>query len=386
MYLKISNYTSLIGSNMFYDDLFFDVLDVFYKHLKPLSENYISLFKIRPGLILTPDNFSFIDNEEKKNRVEEYIKKFDDFNWEIGFSISTDGPVNVATREGRQLEEQHFERLFQWVLDHPANGFHSIISAANVANSIESYKWWKESYAKYLNNAEFSHLLPYWLEARNDDWDRKSITEMLKLLDYMIKDRLKDCGDDLDEFTKHIFHSPDAKLAPLEYSDLINITLDEDLHKYESAQCSLSHLTCITLNNLNLVPCHRLNYLQFRGGQFIVKDNKITGIEALNPVVYIVAKNKPEMKAPYCSHCDFKVLCKKGCCGAQYESSGELFLPIESVCILEQNMICFLVETYNNMGVLDRAKEFGLLTPTEIDAYNLILAGIKEGHYAYERL
>jgi hypothetical protein len=47
-----------------------------------------------------------------------------------------------------------------------------------------------------------------------------------------------------------------------------------------------------------------------------------------------------------------KLICHKGCLGAQYESSGELFYPAISVCNLSIEKCKFLINKYYTSGVL----------------------------------
>ena len=72
----------LFAGDLFYDDLYFDVLDVFYEVLEPLHKKYRPVFVKNAGLILTPTNFSFLHDDAKADRVNEYIAKFAKLNSE----------------------------------------------------------------------------------------------------------------------------------------------------------------------------------------------------------------------------------------------------------------------------------------------------------------
>jgi hypothetical protein len=81
--------------------------------------------------------------------------------------------------------------------------------------------------------------------------------------------------------------------------------------------CSLGNDLCIQCNNLTLVPCHRLSYPFYQGGKFIIKNNKIIGIEALDGLDgYLNLSLRNKNLAPICGFCNYKDVCLKGCCGA----------------------------------------------------------------------
>lgn len=374
----------LFAGDMFYDNLYFDVLDVFYKHLEPLYLKYPNIFDTNEGLILTPTNFSFIEDEAKAARVNEYIDKFQRINWDIGFSVSTDGKYAVDTREQRPLDDAYFDKLFQWVIDHPRNGFHPIISASNVKNSIKNYEWWRDMYAKWFGGPDNHRgFLPYWLEARNDEWDVESIRQFNKLLDFMIKDRLKMCNNDIDHLAYHLFNGDGANgtLPKPELADMLDITFPRQASERENIGCSLSSLVCFNIADLSLVPCHRTTYHQFRGGNFIVENDKITKFVAKNPAGFLNMVMAPSDSLPRCANCKYNTICHKGCLGAQFEASGEPFLPAISVCQLEMASRYCIIKTLFDMGVLDSAYRQELIPSEAWYVYTSILEDDSLGVY-----
>lgn len=364
------NHWELFAGDLFYDDLVFDILDVFYNHISKLYQIHRRIMSIpeNEGLILIPTNFSFIDDDKKTQRTEEYIQKFKKLNWELGFSISTDGPSCVETREQRELNSDHFDKLFQWTLKYPRNGFHAIISASNVKNAIESYKWWKEQFEKYYANCdnEYFGILPYWLEARNDEWTSEAIEDYLKLLDYMWEDRLKMCDNDIDKLAYHLFVGDGKNNTPKQIAnnDLINLKMELDTNARQITQCSLMHVFCINVSTLDFVPCHRLTYKQFAGGAFIQDENaKIIDFEPKNVSGYLTTVLHSGTARPKCAACIYNLLCHRGCLGAQYEACGELFQPAISVCQLSETYIKHLIDKYHTSGLLKSARRQNILLP-----------------------
>lgn len=366
----------LFAGDMFYDNLFFDVLDVFYKHLDRLYEKYAPVFVFNEGLILTPTNFSFITDDDKCKRVNEYIEKFRKFNWDIGFSVSTDGKYAVDTREKRPLDDAYFDKLFQWTQDHPRNGFHPIVAASNVKNAIQNYEWWRDMFDKWYGPNDPRGFLPYFLEARNDEWTTENIQDYNRLLDFMVEDRLRMCNNDIDHLAYHLFRGDglNGTLKGIEFSDMIDVRVPETADKQERANCSLSSLFVVNMADLSLVPCHRLTYHQFRGGNFIVENDKIVGLQAKNATGFLNIIMLPGDALPKCANCIYTTICHRGCFGAQFEASGEVFLPALSVCELMKASRYFLIRKYWDMGVLESAKRQGLLIPEAEGVYRAILA------------
>ena len=371
----------LFAGDLFYDNIFFDILDIFYKYLKPLSERYPRIFEANEGLILMPTNFSFIDDDAKAQRVDEYITKFrTELNWDIGLSISTDGKYAVDTREMRPVDDEHFDKLFKFTLKYPRVGFHPIISVSNVKNAIKNYDWWKTMYNHYYNNDERGwesfDFLPYWLEARNDEWTPEAIEDFCHLMKYMVDDRFKMHGEDPEKLAYHMYvgDGQNDTIRRMYHSDIIDIRLNVDDLSYERIGCSLNGLFCLNMGNLEMSPCHRLTYHQFRGGRFIHENDKITDVEPENVFGFINIVTAPADAIPQCERCMYRHICTRGCLGAQFEATGEVFQPCVTVCDLFKTYFGFLVEYYDQLGVLDAALRNGWITERDMRIYN----GIKE--------
>lgn len=375
------NHWELFAGDLMYDGIFFDILDIYYKHFENLYRIYAPVFQNNKGLILMPSNFAWIEDEEKAARMEEYIAKFEKLNWEIGLSISTDGKYAVDTRENRPLDDAHFDKLFQWTNKHPKMGFHPIISASNVRNAIKNYDWWKEMYKKYYHSdsaqALYTHdFLPYWLEARNDEWHEDDIQEYLKLLEHMLEDRFDMHDRDPHKMAYHMFcgDGDNNTLPKLAQNDLIRILVNNEPRELESIGCTISNLLCITVNNFAIVPCHRLNYHILRGGYFIQDElGAIADIKPFNVSGLITTKMAPSQSVPGCAQCLYNRVCHKGCLGAQYEATGEVFMPCLTVCDLFKESFDFLMLWYDRHGVYRSALEQGLIPPEDVDVYETIL-------------
>jgi len=158
----------LFAGDMFYDGLYFDLLDVFYKYISVEYEKHTNLYLDPHIHIFAPINFSFIENEEYVKKFDEYFFKFQKIGVDLGFSCSTDGKYAVSTREKRTLSDDYFDKIFTFMKKYHHRP-HPMIAAVNIENWIENYDWWREQFKKYFYE-DPTDFLPMMLEVRNDDW------------------------------------------------------------------------------------------------------------------------------------------------------------------------------------------------------------------------
>lgn len=373
----------LFAGDLFFDDLYFDIVEMFYGYLAPLYKKYRPVMDKHETLILIPCNFSFIVNDEKVKKLQEYIDKFQAIGCDLGFSCSSDGIYATDTREGKELDEAYYEKIFKLKQRNPAFGFHPMIAPSNVKNAIKNYDWWYDMYQKHvigkINGRQ--DFLPMFLEVRNDEWTEENIDQLIDLLQHMIDHRLQLCDNDIDKFAYHLFNGDGSNetLPKLGVNDLIMFRYKSTLQEKQRISCSMHHILHITLNNFNLVPCHRLTYKQFVGGHFTTNsDGKINGVEPHNVSGFLGIKFYPADETVKCFNCVLQPICQQGCLGAQFESSGELFEPCLSVCDMQQRKYFFLLRTYNKMGVFKSAKEQDLLLPDELKYLQAALKSIGE--------
>ena len=356
---------SIFSGDLFYDNFIFDIFDVFYKYLTEEHEMYRQIYTQNttfPVVLDLPTNPTFILDDEKVKRFEEYIDKFYHIGVRVFCSISTDGKYAMSTRERAQLPDDYFDKIFAFCYKHDYF-FHPMIGADNIENWIENYDWWREQIQKFGFWPKYSgHYLPMMLEVRNDNWTPEKIDTYLKLIQHMIDDRFKMCDNNLIEFTKHLFLTNDAKLEAVQSYDPIVLMYDKI---FQNIHCEIQTSLHIRMNDLTIVPCHRTTYKQFEVGKFEVENNRIVDIEPLNVNLWLTIMNIRISTLPRCARCIIRPYCIAGCLGAQYESNGEIFQPCDSVCKMLLSKNTFLVYTYTKMGVFDKAKELGILTPEE---------------------
>lgn len=350
----------LFAGDMFFDDLFFDIIPIIYKYYKWLYKNYPEFIKYynensnetEPAIII-PCNMSFCENDEKIKKVKQICNDFNSIGIKIFFSYSTDGRYATDVREQKYVPDEFFDKVFS-LCEEMGWGVHPMISYESIDNIYNNYEWFKMKMQQFnLNNGS---PLPYFLEVRNDGWNDESLEKYEKFLHYYLNDIFHIFShSNLQEF----FEGWLRIFKKNENSNNYNLIGGQSgigkllLVPNHIIPCSLGILNLfINIGDLSLVPCHRLAYPELRGGNFIVENNKITGIiptEFYNAYLNLMFYNN-DFK-PKCVSCDYKMFCIKGCAGAQYEKFGDVNYPIPSVCKLLQIKVKTLMEYYHSIGL-----------------------------------
>ena len=347
----------LFAGDLFFKDLiFFDIIERLYNYYEKIYQQEKLFFNNNYISIMTPTNFSFVNNDNILPEILKWKNKFLNINIYLNFSASIDGKVLTSNRENKKIEEidEYYDKIFKAIKILDA-GVHPMISSIGIEKWIENYKWFIDQYEKYNLVIPYYDNMPMLLEVRNNDWDDKSIQHYLNFLNYLINERLKMCNNSIKELAYHLFCG-DGKYNTLKETvnyDILKIHYKEN--SYDNYNCSLSDNLTITLNNLKIVPCHRLTYPQLAGGQFIKENDKITHITAINPSGYIgLHTNSPQVHSK-CLECPIHHLCIKGCYGSQFEEHGDPLILNNTVCKLYVEKFKFLLKKYYDLGVL---KEF----------------------------
>jgi hypothetical protein len=310
--------------------------------------NYIKTLKVPPHQIMIPSNFSFILNEKYLKIIEYYIKAFNFYDVNLAFSCSNDGgiidresrPFFNKEQNGLKDTDEYYEMLFEFCKKHQY-GFHPMVSAYKIEEWGEQYKWWLDRLKQHDMNL-YNYIM--FLEVRNNEWTEEKIKSYLEYLNIAV------------DYTLSEYYNNDINKI---MSDIINLPIDEanlynnraPLKNYshfglgdtnKGMSCSIERAIMIRLGDLAWVPCHRTGYDKFVFGYFKVQDDKIVGMKANNlPLLFSIhgIGYKGHMK---CDVCPIGELCPRGCYGAQFEYSKELFFPCPTVCDLYMAKVLFL--------------------------------------------
>lgn len=367
----------LFGGDLFYDNLIYEVFDM-------LLNYYASVIKTTKQIktidINLPTNPTYLVIDSHQTKIVNYIDKFNKFNIRLNISISTDGLYAVDAREKDEtVDQDFFDKLFTFA-EKAHCGFHPMIAAENIDNAVKNLSWWKSMFNKYEVGSK-KQLLPPFLEVRNGNWTDDKIVKYTDFLRSLWKIRVEENGNSMETLTKYLFDIPDENKLRENGRDPLKF-LSYYGEKGERFPCSLIEFLRINVADMSLPTCHRLTYPQFTGGKFILDDNNvIIDLEPINTSTWTAIRSMSPLFLPKCEYCEDRFFCMKGCLGAQYEDSGEILLPIESVCKLLKARLNTLVELYYNAGIFDIAFSNNYITSPILKDY--LINKIKELGYEF---
>ena len=355
----------LFAGDLFTTGYFFDIMDLLYPYFEYIYKKAPELFHREMGgnglLITIPTNLRFIEDDEITQKVLDIYDKFQKLNITINFSWSHDGKYCSDQREGFDLTDEHYEKAFKF-LDKTGGGIHPMMSPEGTKYAIQNHKWWQEMFKRYMpGRLKIDETHPFHLEVRNDGWTDESISNYLKYLKYRLTEYFNLCNNEIDKVAYSIFNG-DGKMAgtikKAEHDlDIFHVIVDPYYLTDDSMTCMLQKSLIVRASDLAIVPCHRLTYHQFIGGWFIPNEDRsaIVDIEPNNVGQLIMTKSFRTDLAPVCATCWNKHNCLKGCLGAQFEWSGEMYLPILSVCKFQKAKTSFIIKMFAETGILDSA-------------------------------
>lgn len=346
----------LFAGDMFYDDLFFELIPHLYTYYTWLKNNYPDFIKYhnetdnnKSPAIIIPSNMSFCYDDEKINKIKQIHNTFlNELGIKIFMSYSTDGRYATNIREKRNIEDEFFDKVLS--LCSELNwGLHPMISYESIDNIYENYEWFKlKTYQHKINGA-------YFLEVRNEGWTKESIEKYSKFLNYVLNDNFHNyCESNLKTYFENNIRlfkkDKDNKYRIIPTQQHLQKLLISPSH---FIPCSLGTLNlCIDVGSLELLPCHRTAYKELRGGKLVEENGKIIGVEPsefFNSYLNLIFYNN-DFK-PDCVTCPYKMVCMKGCIGAQYEKYADPNISIPSVCDLLKAKANVIIHFYHSIGL-----------------------------------
>lgn len=325
----------------------------------------ITLDYIKKGMhmenITIPSNGYFINNDEMLHKIQDIIEQYQLLGTRIQFSFSVDGKIvdNMIRPRNNKKEynDDFYDRLFTFAKKNNYK-FHPMVSSKNVKYWKENHLWWKQMLDFYEMNI-FDIMT---LEVRNPDWTDESINDLCEYIKFAMDDFIKtQCHGDITSFARSFsgirLKDDDPKLSG--YHIWVINQADNFLG------CTVSNTLTVRLGDLAICPCHRQAYNKYLYGYFVVEDDKITDIRAVNPqmAVRILLGNLHTI-APVCSTCIFNKCCSHGCYGVQIETNSDPFFPVPNVCKMFKAKIHTLFQYYREKGVIDY---FKTISPKEFN-------------------
>lgn len=339
------------------------VQNVGYKSLQIIldkAEEYGLEFEV----IKVPTNCTFILSEHLIDRLEDLMKRGQKLNCPISPSASIDGKYceqNRPFKKGGQdpRDDAYYDRLFElakkWCF-----GFHPMIYSERIEHWKKNWLWFQDMFRKY--DMPFDGI--YLLEIRNEEWRVDQIKEFGKFLKFLIRwtfeNPMNYSKNRMEEF---VFDGRAYNILGSIWSSV-----------GRGLGCSIQSTLDVRIGDLTICPCHRTSYSQFNEARFKVKNEEIIGIEALNPAFLVAEESLNAKDFPLCEQCVIRDLCNQGCLGSQYESTGDPFSPIPSVCQMEHEKVLSQIEAYKEMGMFEQFyKRASAKKKMDFDALEVIL-------------
>lgn len=343
----------LFAGDLFYDEIFFDIMDLFKKYLTPIKERFPEIFN-QLTVICIPSNLTFvIEKPHLKEKIYQLLNEFrENFNIKISFSWSTDGMYATDIRERKKLDERYFDTIFEFCIK-TNSGYHPMLSAQSMNTAIQNYDWWMEKMRTIDPTQDFQPML---LEVRNDDWTDESIEQYMKLLDHMMETRFKMCDSDYDKLAYHFWigDGQNGTLKTLGNYDPLMLTFNSQIPQEEKISCTVQSDIMLNCTNLSLVLCHRTTYPHLTPAYFITDENNehIIDYKVNNVATYLSCRTVKNSMLPICIDCEWNDICLHGCFGAQYEAHGEILAPIPSVCKMFKQKFSHLLKLYYKYNII----------------------------------
>ena len=305
--------------------------------LETILENVKKGLSVRR--IMIPSNFNWFSNECYREKIVKIRNLFLEYDVVLMFSCSDDGYyldaierplINKDNTEEKTLE--YYDKLFKFCKE-MNYGFHPMVASTSIKHWKENFTWWMENLNKY-GLGQLNHIM--FLEVRNDNWTEENIIDYIDYLKYVF-----------DYYIKNVFDNDLNTVCDFMTNGITTKKLNQHYNPFKIIQnqylmgCSIQRMLCIRLGDLGIAPCHRTSYDELMIGKFKVENNKIVGVSAKNIQIMNQIWLNNLLGSPKCNTCLYGPYCHKGCYGAQFESTGDMFFACESVCSMQQARMIF---------------------------------------------
>lgn len=294
--------------------------------------------KPMPPAIVIPTNATFLKDESLANRVHDFHVKFSELSIDFLLSYSFDGLyADQITRKYKtdldynlhqELDQSYYETVFENMKEH---GYlpHPMVSPENIHIWKENFMWFKEMFEKHDIALESLYLL----EVRNKNWTAEKIQELVSFIEFLMDFWWESYDHDAEKFVDFLLSAKKEKGV----SGGNNILKNNFYSQGTSCQsgCSISNYMMVNLNDLSIVPCHRLMYPELTMAHFEEQEDHSLVLKSDNTELNIGIHSFSPSSLPLCSTCIINHLCCTPCYGSNYETTKDMFTPIPSVCQME---------------------------------------------------
>ena len=335
-------HVNFFTGEIWHTQLGYGILDITYE--------YITQRGLQIGDFTIPTNCYFATKDETFQKMQQYVDKFNNCGTPLFISLSIDGKYVDSISRKRNDEaliytDEFYDAIFTFA-KYNDFCFHPIISAEVIDLWPDNLKWWMKQCEKF--NIDFIKNVMF-LECRNNDWTEEAIKKHCNLIETIADYYLTvNCKNDMRLFADALIGVTHGQTGLGNYHPWVLTQNDTFLG------CTVAQYLTVRLGDLAICPCHRQAYEKYLYGRFIVENNKITGIKAINPYMAIKILMANTRTAYHgCASCIFNKCCLKGCLGSQLETLKDPFFPIPSVCMMFKMKYKYLIDYYSRLGLFD---------------------------------
>lgn len=308
----------------------YDILDMMLDKLSAMENT--------PPAIVIPTNYTWIKDDSFIKEVERLLKKSRKMDIPIYLSASIDGKYCADNRPPVIFTDEEYEKIFsfnkRWGFS-----YHPMIYSEEIENWKDNFLWFEKMLKRY--DIPYNNI--YLLEVRNKEWSDEDMIEFHEFIKWLINHMVNEMGK--DRYIKFLF------------DDGFNLLRNMFTSVGRGIGCSIQATIFLRLNDLTFNMCHRTSYEEYMLGNLDTDGDKVTGIDIDKPELLIGHTTFNQMNQPMCEDCMIRNLCTGQCIGSQYETTGDLFSPIPTVCQLEYMKLAALIKGHKDVGLLDRIKK-----------------------------
>jgi len=335
----------LFGGEIFLQPSTFKIFDMVFDFYKNTDK--------KPDIVV-PTNFGWIRSNTITEKVVNIGKRAKEAGIHFGLSASFDGKyMDHVNRPYINTLDQHdyytdefYDKIFEYSKQYGC-GFHPMIHYDNIENAFKNFMWFQEKFEEFGINWNNIYLL----EVRNKGWTKKTVNLYIDFYKKVLEFAYNKLNRNPETFILGFVFGGYGDKASCNVS---RMNMFNNIGKIgRGIGCSLQTTMQLRLSDLAATPCHRQSYDSFNGFKFIHDGENIIDIEPKNVEYYIGTMTTDHTNWPYCVSCGIKEICLGGCMGAQYEATGDPFLPDPSVCLLEFGKVKAQIEFLSEHGLFE---------------------------------
>lgn len=304
-----------------------DIFEIILKKFENIENKPETIYVNTDGL--------FLNNNELFDIILHFTKLFES----IGITLHYNFYINGKYCDSNVYD---YSKLFDFISCIKQYNIISYITSKNVENWIENYRWW----IKNLNENAFLNI--ELREQKTEDWDKNAISLYLQFLNFQIEYFKNSLS--LTEQLKLFFDKNKTikfNTIALKWNDYLN-------NNNNNNNCNFFKNLTIDLETLSIVPCAKINYKDFRIGQYDIDQNEIVGIIGKTLELIIFNTHLKQKCLPHCEDCLHIEHCGGHCLAESYNKCFDMCVPIREFCDLSKSKINFLIYNYSLLGLIGK--------------------------------